>query len=155
MNIYLLIGIFVLFGAAIFFKFNSTRTADNPDIPKNKISTLQKINSQQQRTLKLVVTYDYGETLETISENTTPEIIQDLMQSINWNEFHIVQLEDKDGKALHVSGSLEEDGLASGYVTENDHLLKSVPPTSVEEMTTILIDFLESENTWRKKYKYE
>ncbi|MCX2836871.1 hypothetical protein OQ279_01800 [Salinimicrobium sp. MT39] len=155
MNTYLLIGTFLLFGAAIFFKFNSTRTADNWNIPKNKISTLQKIDSQQQRTLKLVVTYDYGETLETISENTTPEIIQDLMESINWNVFHIVQLEDKNGNALHVSGSLEEDGLASGYVTENDHLLKSVPPTSVEEMTTILIDFLESENNWRKKYKYE
>ena len=155
MNTYLLIGIFVLFGAAIFFKFNSTRIADNPHITKNKISNLQKIDSQQQRTLKLVVTYDYGETLETISESTTSEIIQNLMQSINWNKFHIVQLEDKDGNALHVSGSLEEDGLASGYVTEEDHLLKSEPPTSVDEMTTILIDFLESENTWRKKYKYE
>lgn len=155
MNTYLLIGIFVLFGAAFFFKFNSLRSANNPHIPKNKISILQKTDSQQQRTLKLVVTYDYGETLETISENTTPEIIQNTMQSINWNEFHIVQLEDKDGNALHVSGSLEEDGLASGYVTEEDHLLKTEPPTSVEEMTTILIDFLESENTWRKKYKYE
>lgn len=46
------------------------------------------------RKLKLVVTYDYGEKTKIITEKATAEIIESTMKSINWNEFHIVQLED-------------------------------------------------------------
>lgn len=107
------------------------------------------------RTLKLVISYDFGENLKTISEIPTPEIIKSTMDSINWNEFHIVQLEDENENALNVSGSLYEDGLASGYATEDGHILIVNPPKSVQEMTEILIDFLKDEEIWRNKYEYK
>ncbi|TXG36706.1 hypothetical protein [Seonamhaeicola maritimus] len=102
--------------------------------------------------------YNYGDSTKTISEKATAEIIKNTMKSINWNEFHIVQLEDENGdgyKSLHVSGSLEEDGLASGFVTDDDHILLVKPPTTVKEMTEILLDFLKGEEIWRKKYDYK
>ncbi|NQX81108.1 MAG: hypothetical protein HRT66_03810 [Flavobacteriaceae bacterium] len=95
---------------------------------------------------------------KTISENTTSEVIKKTMQFINWNEFHMVQLEDLSSngfKALHVSGSLAEDGLASGLVTDDDHILMTKPIKTVDQMTEILLDFLKGEDVWRNKYKYK
>ncbi len=113
---------------------------------------------QEKLNLKLVVSYDFEGNLKTISENVTSELIKSTMESINWNEFHIVQLEDDSDtafKALHVSGSLVEDGLASGFVTEDDHILIVKPIETINQMTEILLDFLKGEDIWRSKYKYE
>ncbi len=69
-----------------------------------------------------------------------------------------MQLEDKNGdeyKALHVSGSLGDDGLASGFVTENDHILMIKSIKTVDQMTEILLDFLKGENIWGNKYEYK
>ena len=74
------------------------------------------------------------------------------MQSINWNKYYIVQLETINGNVLHVSGSLVEDGLASGKVTEKDHSLKIEPPPSVDEMTTIVPNILYCENLEKEVY---
>jgi len=79
------------------------------------------------------------------------------MKSINWKKFHIVQLEDlssKGFKALHVSGSFE-DGLASGLVTDDDHILLVKKIKTVDQMTEILLDFLKGEEVWRNNYKYK
>jgi len=78
------------------------------------------------------------------------------MKSTNWNEFHIVQLEDENGdgyKALHVNGSISDDGLASEFVTDDDHILMVKPIETVDQMTEILLDFLKGENVWRNKYE--
>ena len=112
----------------------------------------------EKRNLKLTVMSGFEGDQKTISENATSEIIKSTMQSINWEEFHIVQLEDLNSngfKALHVSGSLSEDGLASGLVTDDDHILITKPIKSVDQMTEILLDFLKGEDVWRNKYEYE
>ena len=114
--------------------------------------------SSKKRNLKLIVTYDFGESLKTISEKATSEIIKSTMKSINWNEFHIVQLEDESGnsfKSLDVSGSLVVDGLASGFVTNEDHILMVKSIETVVQMTEILLDFLKGEDVWRNKYEYK
>ena len=71
---------------------------------------------QAKRNLKLMLSFDYGENTSTISEKVTLEIIKKTMKFINWNEFHTVQLEEENSKqykALHLSGSLGKNGLAS------------------------------------------
>jgi hypothetical protein len=156
MKTYIIIGISTLIILAVLYNWNEKRNLKKNDITENQISYLNVKNQQQKkRNLKLVVSYDFGENLKTISKKATPEIIKTLMKSINWNEFHIVQLEDKNENALHVSGSLADDGLASGFVTEDNHILKTKPISSVNEMTEILLDFLKGEEYWRKKHKYE
>jgi hypothetical protein len=158
MNTNIIIGILALIGLVAFVNLNSKRNLKTTEIAENRTEMRNNEIRQEKRNLKLVVSYDFGENLKTISEKATSEIIKSTMESINWNEFHIVQLEDESDntfKALHVSGSLVEDGLASGYVTDDDHILMVKPIKTVDQMTEILLDFLKGEEVWRNKYEYK
>lgn len=153
MNTYIIIPIIALLTIVVLINYNSKW---NPT-KLEKAESISEIR-QEKRDLKLTVSYDYGEKTETISEKATVELIKSTMNSINWNKFHIVQLEDENGKnykALHVSGSLKDDGLTSGFVTDDDHILIDKQIKTVEQMTEILIDFLKGENIWRNKYQYK
>lgn len=149
---YIFIGVALLVIGIIFFDLKSVTNSYGTD---KSWSSSYKNHQKENRDLKLVVAYDFGQRIETISEKATVEQIKKTMESINWNEFHIVQLEDEKENALHVSGSLTEDGFSSGYVTTDNHILLVNPPTSVKEMTEILIEFLKGEENWRSKYEYK
>ena len=154
MNTYIIFGFLALIGIFALVSWNS----NTHGIAENKTELRNVEIRQEKRDLKLTVSYNYGETTKTISEKATSEIIKSTMESTNWNEFHIVQLEDENGngyKALHVSGSLGDDGLASGFATDDDHILLVKPLETVEQMTEILLDYLKGEEIWRNKYEYE
>jgi len=158
MNTYIIFGVLALIGIYALISWNSKRNSNTFEISKNKTELRNGAIRQEERDLKLVVTYDYGEKTKIITEKATAEIIKSTMKSINWNEFHIVQLEDKnaDGyKGLDVGGSLGDDGLASGLVTDDNHILLVKPLETVEQMTQILLDFLKGEDIWRNKYEYK
>ena len=157
MKTYIIVGILAVIGLAVLVSLNSIRNSKTTEIAKNSKIQNNKIQ-QEKRNLKLVVSYDFGENQKIISEKATSEIIKSTMKSINWNEFHIVQLEDESNntfKALHVSGSLSEGGLASGFVTDDDHILMVEPIKTVNQMTEILLDFLKGEDVWLNKYEYK
>ncbi len=157
MNTYLIIGSLALLGLITLSSFYTKRKSLTRDIERSKTEEAHSGFRQEQRTLKLTVTKGFGGDEKTISENANLEVIVETMQSINWNNFHIVQLEDlssKGFKALHVSGSFE-DGLASGLVTDDDHILLVKKIKTVDQMTEILLDFLKGEKVWQDKYKYK
>tara|TARA_R110002073_G_scaffold269599_1_gene432761 strand:+ start:594 stop:1058 length:465 start_codon:yes stop_codon:yes gene_type:complete len=154
MSTYIVIGIILIIGIVAFSSWNSNKLG----ITKNRTELQSDEIRQGKRDLKLIITYDYGEKTEIITEKATAEIIKSTMKSIDWNEFHIVQLEDKNAvgyKALDVGGSLGDDGLASGLVTDDDHILLIKPLETVDQMTQILLDFLKGEEIWRNKYEYK
>ena len=158
MNTYIIFGVLALIGIFALISWNSKRNSNPHGIAENKTELRNHEILQEKRDLKLIITYDYGEKTEIITEKATAEIIKSTMKSINWNEFHIVQLEDKnaDGyKALDVGGSLGDDGLASGLMTDDDHILLVKPLETVDQMTEILLDFLKGEEIWRNKYEYK
>ena len=158
MNTYIIFGALALIGIFVLVSWNSKQNSNKLGIAVNNTELQNSENQQEKRYLKLTVSYNYGETTKTISEKATAEIIKNTMKSTNWNEFHIVQLEDENGdgyKALHVSGSLSDDGLASGFVTDDDHILMVKQIQTVGQMTEILLDFLKGENVWRNKYEYK
>lgn len=158
MNTYIIFGVLAIIGIIALTSWNSKRNSKTIEFAENKSELRNGKIRQEKRDLKLTVSYDYGENTKTISEKATAEIIKSTMKSINWNEFHIVQLEDENGdgyKALHVSGSLGDDGLASGFVTDDDHILMVKPIETVDQMTEILLDFLKGEDVWRNKYEYK
>lgn len=158
MNTYIIFGILALGGVIAFSIWNSKQNSKILEISGNLTNSGNSELPQEKRDLKLVVTYDYGERTKVISEKATAEIIKSTMKSINWNEFHIVQLEHQNSggyKALDVGGSLGEDGLASGLMTEDEHILLVEPLETVDEMTEILLDFLKGEDVWRNKYEYK
>ncbi|GAB5564117.1 MAG: hypothetical protein Wins2KO_11800 [Winogradskyella sp.] len=158
MNTYIIFGVLVLIGTVVLVSWNSKRNSNTIGIVENKTELRNAETLQEKRDLKLSVISNYGENTKTISEKATAEIIKSTMKSTNWNEFHIVQLEDENGneyKALHVSGSLGDDELASGFVTDDDHILLVKSLETVEQMTEILLDFLKGEEIWRNKYEYK
>lgn len=158
MNTYIIIGILAFIGLVAFVSLNSNRNLKTTEIAENRNEKQNNEIRQDKKNLKLTVSYGFDGNLKTISEKATSEIIKSTMESINWNEFHIVQLEDQSDnafKALHVSGSLVEDGLASGFVTDDDHILMVKPIETVEQITEILLDFLKGEDVWRNKYEYK
>ena len=157
MNTYLLIGALALLGIITLSNFYPKRKNLIRDIERFKIEQTHSEGRQEQRTLKLTITKGFGGDEKTVSENVDSKVIVETMQSTNWNNFHIVQLEDlnsKGFKALHVSGSFK-DGFASGLVTDDDHILLGKEIKTADQMTEILLDFLKGEEVWRNKYKYE
>ena len=158
MSTYIIIGILTLIGLVFFSNWNTKQNIKKTEITQSRTENLTVNKQKTNRNLRLVVSYKLGQELKTISKKATPEIIKSTMETINWNEFHIVQLEDESNnafKALHVGGSLVEDGLASGFVTDDDHILMVKKIETIEQMTEILLDFLKGEDYWSNKYKYE
>ena len=158
MNTYIIFGVLILIGIFTLVSWNSKRNSNTLEITQDKTELWNSETRKEQRDLKLTVSYNYGEDTKTISEKATSEIVKNTMRSIDWNEFHIVQLEDENSngyKALHVSGSLGDDGLASGFVTDDNHILLAKPLKTVDQMTEILLNFLKGEEIWRNKYEYK
>lgn len=158
MSTYIIIGVLALVGIIALSIWNSKQKIKTIEIAQSRTEKPNREIRQEERYLKLTVMSGFDGNQKTISENTTSEVIKKTMQFINWNEFHMVQLEDLSSngfKALHVSGSLAEDGLASGLVTDDDHILMTKPIKTVDQMTEILLDFLKGEDVWRNKYKYK
>ena len=145
------VGIFIILS----FLLIKEKLVLNPETKSNKKPLESTKNQTENRDLRLVVFHNFGQDEKIISEKATTEIIRNTMNSINWNEFHIVQLEDENDSTLHVSGSLNDDGLASGFTKEDDHILMVKPIETVEQMIEILVDFLKGENIWRNNYEYK
>lgn len=148
-NTYQKIGVVALIGLLVFVSCDSQQNHNAIDMAEKQTDN---------RNLKLTVSSGFEGNEKIISSNASREQIESTMNSIDWKEFHIVQLEDQSGsgfKALHVSGSLAEDGLASGFVTDDAHILMEKPIQTVEQMTEILLAFLEGEEHWRSNYEYK
>ncbi|GAB1856427.1 hypothetical protein MHTCC0001_12620 [Flavobacteriaceae bacterium MHTCC 0001] len=88
--------------------------------------------------------------LKMISEKPDEEIIKNLMLSLNWEKFHVVQLRNSY-EDITVSG--KNNHFFSTYGNEYIEIIKDSESESVKEMTEILIDFYLGENTWVDEYK--
>lgn len=141
------IGVFII----VSFLLIKEKLTQNSNTKPNKKTLENAKNYTEKRNLRLIVFHNFGQNGKIISENVTSKIIRNTMNSINWNEFHIVQLEDENDNALHVSGSLNEDGLASTFTKGDDHILMDKPIETVEQMTEILLHFLKGEDIWQNK----
>ena len=161
--VFLLTGLFkhglLIVGVGLFlilsFLLIKNKLVYNSNTKSNRKNFENPKNQKENRNLRLVVFHNFGQDEQIISEKVTSEIIRSTMSSINWNNFHIVQLEDENNNALHVSGSLNNDGLASGFTKDDDHILMVKPIETVEQMIQILLDFLKGESIWRNKYEYK
>ena len=152
---YILVRAICLIGLGLFLNCSSvTKGKEESRVSKQKLSDAT-VTEEHSRKLRLVVSYGFGDSSKTITENATTEIIKQTMKTIDWTQFHIVYLEDELDNSLDVGGSLYEDGLASGIHTYNSEILKVPPPKSVEEMTDILVTYLKGEKSLKDKYKYE
>lgn len=85
-----------------------------------------------------------------------PEIVQNTMHSLNWQGFHQVVLEQPNGDWMDVGGSLNpDDGLSVMHEENGKQSVIRVPPTSVDEMTTMLLGYLSGTDDWKSGTEWE
>jgi len=114
--------------------------------------SVQKPNSES---MKLWTLSNYGEKEKTISENVTNDDIDRIMNSLNWNEFHQVILEKKNGDFIEVSGNLGEDGLSVLYQEGENQKVIVIPPTTISEMIYFLKSYMSGNEEFKSKYEFE
>ncbi|MDP7288280.1 MAG: hypothetical protein QGH94_09845, partial [Phycisphaerae bacterium] len=91
-----------------------------------------------------------------IAEDTTPEIVRDTMLSLDWLGFHQVVLERLNGDWLEVGGSLDpNDGLSVAYGENGKESVIKVPPSTVDEMITILLSYLANSEDWKTDAEWD
>lgn len=105
--------------------------------------------------LMFYVVSNYGRETNVISENTSLEIIAKTMKNLDWQGFHQVVLERRNGDWLEVGGSLNpSDGLSVMYEEKGERKVIKDPPTSVDEMIGFLFDYFENKTDWKLKHNW-
>jgi len=95
--------------------------------------------------VEIRVTSDYGSNEILRQADTTIEIIEKTMNSLNWNEFQVVNLSRNDEDWISLSGNLSDEGLACVYEENNDIYIIVTPPNTIKEMKEILISYYEGD----------
>ena len=106
--------------------------------------------------MRLRVFSDYGASEQVVTEDATPETVKNTMNSVNWQEFHQIVLDSPNGNMMEVGGSLNpDDGLSVLYQENGSQSVIKVPPTSVDEMTSLLLSYLSGTNDWKTGNQWE
>jgi hypothetical protein len=107
----------------------------------------------------LHVLSDYGSDHEHRSNEPEESTIIDLMNSLEWDcGFYQVVLVLPTGESMEVGGSLDpDDGLSSSYRNDAQgiHRVTEDPPTTVNEMTNVLLSFHRGDNQWEEMFNYQ
>ena len=104
--------------------------------------------------MELTVVYGYGESTELISNHSTEQQIKDLMNRLDWSQFTNVLLSIDDVNWISVGGSLGEDGLSIIYSERGEQFVSDIPPDSVEQMTKVLLSYLNQDDQFKKDWKF-
>ncbi len=108
-------------------------------------------NKQQ---IELLVLSDFGSKEEVKKTNVSLQEIQSVMDNINWEHFHQVVLSRNDYDWIEVGGNLKEDGLACIFEKDNEQFVIDEAPTSVKQMTEILISYFHNDGEFLRKNKF-
>jgi hypothetical protein len=104
--------------------------------------------------IELLVLSDFGSKEEVIKTNVSLQEIQNVMDGINWEHFHQVVLSRSDYDWIEVGGNLKEDGLACIFEKDGEQFVIDEAPTSVREITEILISYFYNDGEFQRKYEF-
>ncbi len=104
--------------------------------------------------MELLVLSDYGLNEELKLKNPSKSDIISTMKSINWNLFHQVLLSKNGSDWIEVGGNLAEDGLSVMYEKNNEQFVIDNPPSNIEQLTEILLSYLNNDGKLYKKYNF-
>ncbi len=120
---------------------------------KNKKSEASNITNSTQ--MQLTIFHGYGDSEETVSESATIELVNQVMERLDWNKFTNVQLTIDDNNWLSVGGSLGSDGLSVIYSENGEQFVTVDPPETEEQMTKVLRSYLNDDGQFKKDWKFE
>lgn len=102
---------------------------------------------------------DYGSEYQFLSQEITEEKIREEINKLDWsksfNQFVVVK---HPGVSMEVGGSINPvDGLSAMYRDRHNKVdaVIATPPATVDEMAEILVAFIKSDDSWKKKYEFE
>jgi hypothetical protein len=104
--------------------------------------------------MELLVLSDYGSKENLKKGNPTESDILETMNSIDWNLFHQVCLSKNDSDWIEVGGNTMEDGLSAMYEKNNEQFVIDKAPTSINQLTEILLSYFKNDGKFYKKYKF-
>jgi len=104
--------------------------------------------------MELLVLSDYGSRENLKKENPSESDILETMNSIDWNLFHQVCLSKNDYDWIEVGGNLKEDGLSAMYEKNNEQYVINKAPSSINQLTEILLSYFNNDGKFNKKYKF-
>lgn len=105
--------------------------------------------------MELMVLSNYSAEEKIISDSTTVDQIKNTMKGLNWNEFHQAILSTDNGNWIEVGGNLNEDGLSVMYEENGQQFVINKPPSSVDQMTKILISYFNGDGQYKKENEFE
>ncbi|MFH0867308.1 MAG: hypothetical protein V1904_14025 [Bacteroidota bacterium] len=105
--------------------------------------------------MKLTVIAGYGSEVKEISQYATVREITDTMNSINWKDFHQVVLTKDKNNWIEVGGNITDDGLSVVYAEDKTQYIIVDPPTTVEQMTAILLSYHAGDGRFKTENKFE
>lgn len=104
--------------------------------------------------IELRLLTDKGKKEVVIEKSASVQAIQATMESLDWNEFHLVILSKNDHDSISVGGSLHKDGLACAYEENGEQYVIDEAPTSVGQMTEMLVSYFKGDGAFKRKYKF-
>ncbi|MDB9836795.1 hypothetical protein OAC51_07825 [Flavobacteriaceae bacterium] len=104
--------------------------------------------------MELLVLSDYGSRENLKKKNPSESDILETMNSIDWNLFHQVCLSKNDYDWIEVGGNLKKDGLSAMYEKNNEQFVIDKAPSSINQLTEILLSYFNNDGKFNKKYKF-
>ena len=105
--------------------------------------------------MKLVLISNYGDESQIIADMATKEIIHQIINSLDWNDFYLLNLEKNDNDYISVGGNLKDDGLSVFYQENNDQYVIKDAPGTITEMENILISYLNQDDNWKNNNEWQ
>lgn len=101
--------------------------------------------------MKLRVISDHGSTEFVVADEVTPELVRSTVESLDWNQFHQVVLEQSNGNWFEAGGSLDpSDGFSLMYDEAGQQVIIEVPPANVETLVVALLHYLSGDEKWKE-----
>jgi len=122
---------------------------------EESIETSQSAMNEESDPMKLTVLINYASEEKVISEAATAEELIQALESIDWQIFHQVVLEKSNGDWIDVGGNLGSDGLSVMYEEDGIQLVIVDPPTTVDQMKSILLSYLAGDGKFKAENKFD
>ena len=83
------------------------------------------------------------------SKSLDQQVISDIVESLNWEDFNSVRLEKKNGDWISVSGNTSSDGLSIAYFENDVIYVSNEAPDSVNDLNVALISYFIGDNKFK------
>ncbi|MEM9671538.1 MAG: hypothetical protein AAF992_03040 [Bacteroidota bacterium] len=102
--------------------------------------------------MKLVLGKGWDIAEEQVSDNPTEHLIEEVVNSLDWQNFNSITLVKNNVNWLSVSGNISNDGLAIVIEEDGTSNVSERPPETIDELIKILQAYLQGDEQFKITY---